>query len=305
MEQITRKEVIGLLRNFQQRMAAKRGMCDEHDGALWDNAESVIAALQAAEPVAWQFYEDGEWHSGDRKIAGYRRNTEAAGIPVRDLFALPCLPAKAQVPEFLLEMSKQMRELIEKEAETFFEFPTDDRAHVTTVSCKLFAEHVLAKLAQTQQAQGEPFAYCHLDVNGKASELCSAPCADDDPRDTRTVQALYKHPPAPATVPGGWKMVPVEPTDHMSDVGMVSAGIDITENDARHVYSAMLDASPQPVEQQPVPEGHKGANVLVEVLESIIEHYPHPDIDHERFRVLACRFAEQALAAYRKQGGEA
>src|SRR5690625_4619739 len=52
--------------------------------------------------------------------------------------------------------------------------------------------------------------------------------------------------PTPAAVPDGWKMVPVEPTDHMSDVGMVSAGIDITENDARHVYSAMLTASPAP-----------------------------------------------------------
>lgn len=54
---------------------------------------------------------------------------------------------------------------------------------------------------QSQQAQVEPFAYCHLDVNGKAKELCSAPCADDDPRDTRTVQALYKHPPSPSAVP--------------------------------------------------------------------------------------------------------
>lgn len=57
-------------------------------------------------------------------------------------------------------------------------------------------------------------------------------------------------PPAKAQVPEGWKLVPVEPTDHMSDVGMVSAGIDITENDARHVYSAMLAASPQPAETE-------------------------------------------------------
>lgn len=57
---------------------------------------------------------------------------------------------------------------------------------------------------QSQQAQGEPFAYCHLDANGKAKELCSAPCADDDPRDTRTVQALYKHPPATSALPEGW-----------------------------------------------------------------------------------------------------
>ena len=155
MSNVTREEVIELLRNFQQRMAAKRGMCDEHDGALWDNAESVIAALQAAEPAAWLF-PDMTW----TPISAMGRDHKG-----KEVFALPCPPAKAQVPE-------------------------------------------------------------------------------------------------------GWKLVPVEPTDHMSDVGMVSAGIDITENDARHVYSAMLDASPQPAPAA-VPEGWQisrteGGNIIVQ-----------------------------------------
>src|SRR5690625_4017812 len=41
------------------------------------------------------------------------------------------------------------------------------------------------------------------------------------------------------------------------------------------------------------------ASGLVQVLESIVEHYPHPDIDHKQFRVLTCRFARQALSEYR------
>lgn len=105
---------------------------------------------------------------------------------------------------------------------------------------------------QSQNAQGEPFAYCHLDVNGKAKELCSAPCADDDPRDTRTVQALYKHPSAPAAVPDGWKLVPTEPTPDMTLHGALSgvshAGGKFSQKGAEEVYKAMLAAFPQPAE---------------------------------------------------------
>lgn len=70
----------------------------------------------------------------------------------------------------------------------------------------------------------------------------------------------------------------------------------------QHIYDraqdtlTKLNAPPAPAA---VPEGHKDASGLVQVLESIVEYYPHPDIDHERFRVLACRFAEQALSEYR------
>jgi len=45
---------------------------------------------------------------------------------------------------------KTMREIIENEAETFFEFPTEGRTHVTTVSAKLFAEHVLRSLGSVR-----------------------------------------------------------------------------------------------------------------------------------------------------------
>lgn len=87
MSSVTREQIIGLLRKFQQRMAAKRGMCDEHDRVLWDSAESIIAALQAAEPMAEVIHNfvgvDIAWcdpPSSGRPPAGTK------------LFTLPCPP---------------------------------------------------------------------------------------------------------------------------------------------------------------------------------------------------------------------
>lgn len=61
------------------------------------------------------------------------------------------------------------------------------------------------------------------------------------------------------------------------------------------VGSDMEDAAARWNRRAQVPD----ASGLVQVLESIIEHFPHPDIDHENFRVLAARFAEEALSEYR------
>ena len=36
------------------------------------------------QPVSWQFYQDGKWWNGDDRIKDHRKNTEAAGIPVRN-----------------------------------------------------------------------------------------------------------------------------------------------------------------------------------------------------------------------------
>lgn len=41
------------------------------------------------QPVSWQFYQDGKWWNGGDRIKDHRKNTEAAGIPVRDLYAAP------------------------------------------------------------------------------------------------------------------------------------------------------------------------------------------------------------------------
>lgn len=40
------------------------------------------------------------------------------------------------------ESSESLREIIEREADRFFEWPSADKSHVTAVSTKLFAEHI-------------------------------------------------------------------------------------------------------------------------------------------------------------------
>lgn len=61
---------------------------------------SVAPAVQA-EPVGWQFYEDGKWWNGDDRIKDHRKNTEAAGVPVRDVYADPRPATDAPVPEII------------------------------------------------------------------------------------------------------------------------------------------------------------------------------------------------------------
>jgi hypothetical protein len=47
-------------------------------------------ALQSGEPVAWQFYQDGEWYMG---MPGFHRaNTIVAGFATRDLYTTPQPP---------------------------------------------------------------------------------------------------------------------------------------------------------------------------------------------------------------------
>lgn len=50
---------------------------------------SEAEQAQQAEPVAWQFYQDGKWWNGYGRIKDHRKNTEDAGIPTRDLYAKP------------------------------------------------------------------------------------------------------------------------------------------------------------------------------------------------------------------------
>jgi hypothetical protein len=68
------------------------------------------AALQSGEPVGWQFYDNGKWFNG--MPGDHRANTEAAGIPVRDLYATPQLV----VPE-AEELARMFHETYESLAE--------------------------------------------------------------------------------------------------------------------------------------------------------------------------------------------
>lgn len=69
-----------------------------YDSKGGDNAASrwnrrTLLAQPASEAVGWQFFENGKWWNGSETIRSHRRNTEAAGYPVRDVYAHPPAPA--------------------------------------------------------------------------------------------------------------------------------------------------------------------------------------------------------------------
>lgn len=82
---------------------APEDICLDRQGGvyIWANAEAAWFAWKARsaldtrpaqteqQPVSWQFYQDGKWWNGGDRIKDHRKNTEAAGIPVRDLYAAP------------------------------------------------------------------------------------------------------------------------------------------------------------------------------------------------------------------------
>lgn len=53
---------------------------------VWQAALSSQSAKSV--PVAWQFYQDGKWHTGTENN-NHKKNTVEYGLPVRDLYAAP------------------------------------------------------------------------------------------------------------------------------------------------------------------------------------------------------------------------
>lgn len=57
------------------------------DDTKTDNNQVEPAPYSTDKPVAWQFFQDGEWYMGMDSIPDHRRNTEDAGYFIRELFA--------------------------------------------------------------------------------------------------------------------------------------------------------------------------------------------------------------------------
>ena len=55
--------------------------------AAFELLELAAPAVQGG-PVGWQFYQDGKWWNGGDRIKDHRKNTEEAGYPIRDVYAL-------------------------------------------------------------------------------------------------------------------------------------------------------------------------------------------------------------------------
>lgn len=62
-------------------------LCDELGNPVPAPWEWEKAAETSAQPPAWQFLQDGEWHTG-MNTNDHRRRTEAAGYPTRDLWPI-------------------------------------------------------------------------------------------------------------------------------------------------------------------------------------------------------------------------
>lgn len=97
MEQITREEVIKWMKQTQRLMRAMGEMSGWEIIAA--EGDELIAALQAAEPAAWLF-PDMTWTS----ISAMGRDHKG-----KEVFALPCPPAKAQVPDEAFNLIEGIR----------------------------------------------------------------------------------------------------------------------------------------------------------------------------------------------------
>lgn len=109
MEQITREELVGLLKalkGFDEDL----NMYGVHVAPNWDESlgerlDKAIAALQAAEPVAFRFRSKRLTDEGINPTWIYEEGVPKVhdeileGCYVEPLFTLPCPPAKAQVPD--------------------------------------------------------------------------------------------------------------------------------------------------------------------------------------------------------------
>lgn len=74
-----------------------------------DQAKREAEKPAAQEPVAWQFFEDSAWHIG-MDVHDHRKNTEAAGIPTRDLYAAP-VASKSAAKESFVTLHSLLRAL--------------------------------------------------------------------------------------------------------------------------------------------------------------------------------------------------
>jgi len=75
-------------------------------------ALGVIAAPVAQEPVGWQFFDSSRWHYGNDDIKDHRANTESAGYPVRDVFAVP-VAAQPSMPDSVTRVLNKLWEAIQ------------------------------------------------------------------------------------------------------------------------------------------------------------------------------------------------
>ena len=125
MNNMTPEQALHLLTSRLQQLDFESGLIDlsEDLPRLLEPDEKtargiLLAALSAngGDVVTWQFYQDGKWWNGDDRIKDHRANTEAAGIPIRELFTAP-QPVAQNVEWFFYDAENGNIELCETKEE--------------------------------------------------------------------------------------------------------------------------------------------------------------------------------------------
>lgn len=101
------------------------------------------------------------------------------------------------------------KEMIKKEFDDFFEFPSSDKGFVTSVSCRLFAEHIL-KIANYKDAE----RYRWLKTRKKLSITADTPATKWTREDGSTFLSAY------TLCEGETQHAPAESLDEMIDEAM-------------------------------------------------------------------------------------
>lgn len=95
--------------------------------ARYEAAEAELKRRDEMEPVAWQFLDAGEWHTGSEKN-NHRQHTEAAGYPVRNLYATaPATVHEGKPIARIIKPGPNFKGICETvQARTYAEFPKSE-----------------------------------------------------------------------------------------------------------------------------------------------------------------------------------
>lgn len=202
-------------------------------------AHDLLLAAPAEQPfevVGWQFHQDGKWWNGDDRIKNHRKNTEEAGLPVRDVYATP-QPAEA------VQGEPSRKELYKE----FSEWCQSNRSY--DLDCRL-------------HTHGGP-----IDHGGYISD-----------EKTRIAFAAYR----------AGKLLAQQPAEQ-PECGCCGQTVKCDDDCDAVVFGK--------TKQQPAPD----VKALVEALECALETMENVDGANDCSRGIDA--VEEALAAYRKQGG--
>ncbi|WP_188036226.1 hypothetical protein [Pseudomonas sp. EZ-C24] len=134
-----------LAKPAEQHQGVPVAVVDEADDGLFveliygDNGnplrrgDKLYTRPAQGEVVGWQFYQQSKWWNGDDRIKDHRKNTEAAGIPTRDVYT-HADPAEVERLRTVIEQQKNLIESLR--AELVESHSIDASAEPCATKCK-------------------------------------------------------------------------------------------------------------------------------------------------------------------------